>query len=200
MTALSVANFLADFRPRPQSASRGPAAAGASAETLDSLLAAAEARGRDAALGEVQAEMEARLTAERSRAEETLAAERLRWADSESARFAADLGEAFAALRDGLAASVARLLTPVLEQARVRQSVDELVAVLAAITERPDAPVLEISGPEDLLGRLRDRLGTSPAAIRYEVSAGGEVRVRAGDTLVETELLTWGARLAEAGA
>ncbi len=56
---------------------------------------------------------------------------------------------------------------------------------------------LQVSGPEDLVTLLWRRLATHADAIEYRVSDEPDIRALADDTIIETRIADWCARLVQ---
>jgi hypothetical protein len=57
---------------------------------------------------------------------------------------------------------------------------------------------MEIVGPEDLLKALQAKLGPEATNVRFSAGAGCDVRVTADQTVLETRLGAWVAKIEEA--
>lgn len=159
----------------------------------------AEARGR--AAGEAAARAVAAQEAQAAEAQfaERLAAARAEWTETEGARLAQALTEGIAQMESRLSAAIAPILLPFLRVEIARQALDDLAALMGPMLAREDRPVLKISGPADLLERLKARLGDPPACV-FEAGAGVDVCVVAGETVLETQISAWAERLAQSEA
>jgi hypothetical protein len=169
-------------------------------EDREALIAAAEARGREAGRAEALTQAEERLAAERSAFEERLAQARRDWAEGEGAALAGQLTAAFAGLDATLSERVARLLAPVLTESLRRQAVEALSAAVTRLLAEPQPAAISVTGPEDLIAALSTRLSGLSAAIAFTASDATEVTVSAGETVIETELSAWGRLIAAAVA
>lgn len=169
-------------------------------EDRAALLAAAEARGREAGRAEAEAEAETQIAAERVAFEERLRGARRDWVEAEGAALARGLNAAFAELDATLSQRVARLLAPVLTDALRRQAVDALSAAVTRLLAEPQPSAIAITGPEDLIAALSRRLSGLSAAIAFTAADVAEVTVCAGETVIETELSAWGRLIAAAVA
>lgn len=170
------------------------------AEDREALIAAAEARGREAGRAEALAEADARVEGERAAFEERLARARRDWAEDEGAALAGQLAAAFAGLDATLSERVARLLAPVLNEALRRQAVEALSQAVTRLLAEPQPAAISITGPEDLIAALSFRLSGLSAAVAFTASDATEVTVSAGETVIETELSAWGRLIAAAVA
>lgn len=161
---------------------------------IATLLEAAREEGRrdgEARAGRAAAQA---LAAQAEEATAGLAAERRRWADTEAATIATTMREQMQALEDRLAAAAAQVLLPFLADALRQQALRELRDIVSPLAEGGCATV-SISGPEDLVTRLADRLGSSGCPLVTRFDDAPDIRVQVNDTTVETRLQAWGERL-----
>lgn len=170
------------------------------ADDLARRLDEAFARGADEARLTADAEHEQALAQALARAEQQHAAERARWASEQADALSASLAAALEALEGRIADTVARVLTPFLTAEMRRGSVAALAESIRTLLSGTREPALRVSGPEDLLAALRERLGADPAAIEWEPNGQVEVTVRADDSVIETEIGSWIDRFAGARA
>ena len=117
------------------------------------------------------------------------------WVEDQSDRLAAAIETRFAALGEHLGVSAARALRPFLVERLVDRSVDDLAGCIERLLTDGTAPTLEIAGPADLLDRLAEKLGGHADAIAFRPGNQADVVVTAGETLIETRLREWVARL-----
>lgn len=179
---------LEPFLPRTAAATLRPA------EDREALIAAAEVRGREQGRAEALEEWSAQAALERAAQqalfEEGLAQARRDWTEAQGEILAQGFVAAMQALDATLSDRVARLIAPVLGQALQRQALDELGAALKRILAEPQQAAVQVRGPDDLIAALAARLGGS-TGIAFEAAEGPEVTVRAGETVIETELAAW---------
>lgn len=164
------------------------------AARLDEAYARGEAAARIAA----EAEREQKLAEAMAHAGQQHATERARWASEQADELAARLTSAVATLEARIAEMVGRVLTPFLTSQLRSRSVEALAESIGTLLSGGSNPALRISGPDDLLSALRDRLGASPLAIEWETNGQAEVTVLADDSVIETEIQSWMERLAGA--
>ncbi len=145
----------------------------------------------DAALTQARAEFEAQRSAdlvehERQMAErERLFAENT--ADALSARLSAGLGE----INDAVGRHVARIMVRFLEHAVRQRSVNELSETVAALLADGGAARLTVSGPADLVDRLRASAIPAKMPVNAIVSEAADVTVTIDDTVIETRIAAW---------
>ncbi|SFV09716.1 hypothetical protein SAMN02799631_04934 [Methylobacterium sp. 174MFSha1.1] len=177
-----------------------PAAKRETPEERAALLAAAEERGRQQGLAEAREEAAvARLHAAQA-AEDRLAEARRHWSAAEADALADGFAAALRALDATLSDRIARLLVPVLTDALRRQAVAELSGALARLLAEPQAAHVRVSGPEDLLAALAERLGPLAASVSFTAAETAEVQVSADQTVIDTQLGAWTRLIAAAVA
>jgi len=122
-------------------------------------------------------------------------AARKAWVEEQSDRIATTIDERFATLGEQLGVAAARALRPFLVERLVDRSIDDLADCVGRLMTDGTAPSLEIAGPADLLDRLAEKLGKHAAAIAFRPDHHADIVVTAGETLIETRLREWVARL-----
>jgi hypothetical protein len=156
------------------------------------LVAQAREEGRE----EARAEYEALRKEDAERHAAELAATREQWIKAESGRLAAQVEDGLRHIENAITATMARLLKPVLVDHAAKTAIDGLSAVLRQIMmERPGA-TFRVSGPVDLLDRLRARFEGLTGA-EFVASASADIRVEAEEAVIETCLAPWIAKLAD---
>lgn len=169
-------------------------------EERAALIADAEARGREQGLAEARAEALAAMEAEREAFAARLKEERTRWCESEADRLSSAFTAALSALDADLTQRIGRLLVPVLTDALRRRAMDELAVSLGRLLADPGHAAIRVSGPEDLLDALREKLGPLAGPVTFEPGEAPEVAVVADRTVMETRLAAWTRVLAAAAA
>jgi hypothetical protein len=156
------------------------------------LLDDAYRRGYAAGL----ADGDAKLAEERVRSAVRLGEERAKWSDQQTVAMVNGFTSACRELENSVAGSVARILQGFLVDKVREAAVASLVQQIAALTSSSPVTVFRISGPSDLLDELRPQLHASgQAGIEYQVADTAEIRVVADQTVIETQLSAWTARL-----
>lgn len=200
MTARPVAEYLADFCPQPLAETLSEIRHGD--PCLDVTDAPAEddpltliQKARDEALTEgyaaAHAEYEARLLQDNLAFEARLAAERERWTHQESERLSEDIKAAIAVAQSNIAGSVERILTPFVAGALRHRMADLLAENIGVLLGGKEQSVIEIHGPEDLLAMLREKLAAITGAIGYFPDDLIDVRIVAGQTMIESRIEAW---------
>lgn len=176
--------------PQPQ-----PAPAPKAEAPQPNLLDEAYRRGYAAGL----AEGNAGLAEERVRSAVRLGEERAKWSDQQAVAIVTGFGAACRELETNIAGSVARILQPFLADAVRDKAVKALIEQISALTCSSPVPVFRISGPGDLLERVRAQLETAGrTGVEYQHADTLEIRVVADQTVIETQMQAWTARLKEA--
>ncbi|NJM33868.1 MAG: hypothetical protein HC850_03225 [Rhodomicrobium sp.] len=175
-----------------------------SAPRFASIAAKAASRIEEAyrsgfAAGRAEAEAEFAQTLEEhdDRHAQQIALERYAWANREADKLAVKIEAGLKEIEGRLGEIVARVLRPFLVEAIHRQAVAELGEALDALIGANEGVSLEIFGPEDLLQLLRDKLGSMNVAAIFTPSESVDVRVVAGQTVLETCLGTWMKKIEE---
>lgn len=202
MRARPIADYLAEFGSNGE---RGAQHASGALEQDDARLKRESAkveeaftRGFESGKAAVEATLQAKLEALRTETAEELACERQAWVTNEAGRLAAALTAGLQQVQATIAESAARVLAPfVTDQVRAK-ALDELQRSLEALVSKDAGLSVRMSGPSDLLDALRARLDGHSLAVTYQPSDDCDVRVAAGQTLIETRLGLWMAALREA--
>ena len=140
-------------------------------------------------------EREVQLAQERQAFELRLAAERENWAHEESEKLAEKIEAAFGEIESNIAECVARILKPIVIDSARTKIVGLLADAIGVLLRGQNCPALAIAGPEDLLTALRERLSPLSAAFNYSFNESVDVRVTAGETLIESQLAAIAARI-----
>jgi hypothetical protein len=156
------------------------------------LLDEAYRRGYAAGL----AEGDAKLAEERVRSAIRLGEERAKWSDQQAVAIVNGFDAACREIETNIASSVARILLPFLAESVRDKAIGSLVAQISALTGSSPVPVFKITGPGELLDLVRAQLETNRrTGIEYETAENFEVRVVADQTVIETQIAAWSARL-----
>jgi flagellar biosynthesis/type III secretory pathway protein FliH len=196
LSLVPASNFLVDFGIAPtiskvaEEASEQPskmAIEQAWAERVEEAYVRGQDEGRKAA----EAEAVALLEEQRAALEQALVAARQTWCEEEAPKLAEQLMAAIGEMRDCIAGSVERVLTPFVSQSvrqeairQLRATIDDLIAANRGIS-------LEVSGPEDLLDAMRSSLSNAGVAVSYIVNEASDVQIKAGGSIVETRIAEW---------
>ncbi|WP_114943974.1 hypothetical protein [Microvirga calopogonii] len=164
------------------------------AEIVASIEARVRAEEREAA----RRGIEDAIAAEKARHMDDLSEQRTIWVEEQAQQLSAQLAAAVDCLEANLSEKVANILRPFVAEAFRQQTLTEFKEVLATLLSGNEARLLKVSGPEDLLMALQDRLGSSRSLIEFSPGEHVEVSVTAQDTLAQTQLNAWTARLSQA--
>lgn len=159
-------------------------------EDHEAELEAAREQGRQEAAATAQKHLEASLQALAAQHEEHLLNERQSWATEEGHKLSLAITEAFAQLQDMLANTLDAILRPFLIDALRRQMIEEL-AHNVSILLTSESPAIEISGPDDLIAALREKLSPETAAITYKPNSSVDIRIVAHHTVIESQMQAW---------
>jgi hypothetical protein len=206
MMARPVAEYLVRFDGARQ-AGGGPQskALGASegendsGEELKAALKEAHEEGYGAGYAAACHECETRIAEQMQANEERLVSERERWVKQESEKLGAKIEAAFLAIETNIAESAARVLQPLALHSLRLKTIDSLSAAVSALLDGKEGPVIEILGPEDVLAALQKRLPNAGGCIQYTLASTVDVQVRAGQTVIETQIAAWAARIGPLG-
>jgi len=163
------------------------------ARQLDEAYSRGYEEGKAAAI----ADMEGQIEQEREHNKKQLELERYTWASRETDALTERIDSGFKEIETKLADIIARILRPFLTEVSRNRAIAELLSALDMILAADEGVTLEISGPEDLLELLREKLNSRNIAVLFTPSDEPEVRMVAGQTIVETCLGQWVQRVEE---
>jgi len=158
---------------------------------IDARIEEALERGRQEGLAAGRAESAAALAQEQAGRDEEENERRLAWQANEYARLAEKIELAMAAIEDSLALAVARILKPFLIEERVKSITEALSENLSRILSKDTPAVLKITGPEALLGVLRDKMSAHSVAVEYVAADDLDVTIEANQTIIKSQLQAW---------
>jgi hypothetical protein len=127
-----------------------------------------------------------------------LASARDAWTRLESGRLAEQLVKGLEALEARLADTTARILKPFLAAEMHHKAIADLAESLTVLRTQEKTADISISGAADLLEALRARLDGKLENVSYHQSDARDVRVTVGQTVLETRVGAWMARIEEA--
>jgi hypothetical protein len=142
-------------------------------------------------------EVEKKLEKQRLFYEQKLEVERCTWVSREAEVFREQFMEGQRSIQNDLAKHIARILKPFLTQQIHQKAMSSLWEALDVLFSREQCVTLEISGPEDFLQLLREKLSETNVTAEFSSNEKAEVRVRAGQTTIETQLGAWLDKLKE---
>ncbi len=199
MSAVPAARYLTEFgvegttgATRPGDASGSPEAA------LRHKLDEAFARGVEAGRVAAREEADAKLSGQQVLFAKRLELERQKWAIGTGDKLANKLTKGLRDLEARIADSAARVLRPFVEAELHRQSIAELRSSLGALVATEAGVNLHISGPADVLDVLRTQLKDKNPPAVFEVTEEPDVRIVAGQAVLETHLKDWMGKVEEA--
>ena len=198
MAPISASKFIAEFGaegqpkeaplwPTQKQVFKAPPAGARTAPRTDDAYERGLAAGKAAAL----AEIETKLEAERVYYAQQLELERFTWANREAEKLAEMFAAGIQEIETNIANVTARILKPYLAESAHRQAIAELFEALETLIGKDQGMTLEISGPEDLLQLIREKLRDRNVAALFSPAQDVDVRVVAGQTILETSLGAW---------
>jgi antitoxin component of MazEF toxin-antitoxin module len=173
---------LADFRTEPDPAAE---------------IEKAYRRGLEEGRAAARAEYAKHIDDLRQTMEAERIADRVAWTQAEAARFADALEASMSSVEGRIAEVVARVLEPFLVEAQRQRAVQHLVDAINQLTVRQQGLSLAVTGPEDLLVAINERLG-SRVQVELRVSDTVDVLVETADSTIETRIASWMQSVAEA--
>lgn len=161
--------------------------------TSDIEARIAEAYERGVQDGRIEAHAEhARREAARDADEENrLQKERQEFQAHEYAELADAIDAGLIEIEDRIARVIARILEPYLTEQQTKLVVQTLGEDIEKLLSADAPPLLRISGPEEVLAVLRERLSGRPIEVEYWLDDGVEATVQARNTRIETQLQNW---------
>lgn len=148
-------------------------------------------RGVTAGKAAAFAEIETKLEAERAYHTQQLELERYTWANREADKLAEQVGAGLHEIETNIASVAARILKPFLAENAHRRAIAELLEALETLIGQNQGMTLEIFGPADLLQLIREKLRDRNVAALFTPGEEVDVRVVAGQTILETSLNAW---------
>ncbi|MBD1545690.1 hypothetical protein [Roseibium aggregatum] len=163
--------------------------------TLEEKLAAEYERGRKAGEASATERLEARLAEERQAHDAEVAALRETLLSDQAALLGEGMKAAFDDLENRIAACVADVLEPLIEQQIACRIVASFRDTLSRFLEGDQGMLVRVSGPEALLDLLRADPGGLEGRIEYQPAAAAELTTVIGETTLNTRFAEWMAQL-----
>jgi hypothetical protein len=212
MMARTIASLLTDFSPPAGKEALGlgvlrpvkpaeevvPEAPRLVVDRQAELIKAAEAKVRSEEREAALKKLDEAIASEKVRYEEELSVQREIWVEQQAAQLSAQIVEAMTRIEENLSDRVANTLRPFISEAFRQQSVAEFREVIATLLFRGETRLMKISGPEDLLKALRANLASHEGGVEFFTGDHVEVSLATQDTIVQTQLESWAARLEQA--
>ncbi len=170
-----------------------------SAEEVARKVEDACARTRNECERRAEAVLAVALEDQTRKFEEQLAAARREWTEVQAERMTSQLVSVHEVLETKISASLARVLRPIVVDEVRKQAVSDMRASIEKMMANSAHPAIEVSGPPDLLDALSDAMSDIAVAVSYRPDASCDLRVIAGDTVLETQMQEWASRLAASG-
>lgn len=109
----------------------------------------------------------------------------------ESEKLSDGIKAAILDVESNIAGSVERILTPFVVESMRRRMVDLLAEHVGALLGGSEGPMVKIHGPQDLLAMLREKLAEVSCTIDFSADASADVRIIAGQTMIESRIESW---------
>ncbi len=193
--AVPIARYLARFghessAPEPTLIAPAEPLVTLSVQDLADQISEAHARGAEEARIATTTAVAEVLDAERQQAEARLIAERIHWTETQADRLAEDIRSAFQNLETTLSDSLARVVKPLLTEVIQKQLVAALAESLTTLLFDDKHPIIRVSGPADLIDRLRQAVDAT-RAVDYVVAETSEVTITADGSLIRSQFQAW---------
>lgn len=205
MSAIPLTRYLVDFGTGSDADKRDCDSALSEAERsraralheseASARVAQSYARGLEEGRAAAEAELAARFQAQRGAFEGQLASERQAWAAKEGEALAARLTSGLSEIEARTADTVARILAQFVSTELRSAATADLLGMLEGLLSKAEGTRIEISGPEDLLACMRDRLAGLSTAVTFAAHESPDVRVEVDQTVLETCIGAWSARV-----
>ena len=158
---------------------------------IEERLAEAYERGLREGAAAARAEDAESLAREQAAAQRQAQEERTEFQANEFARLADVITAGLGEMEDRVAASVARILAPLLTSEMTKRIVDELRDDIARLCSGGSPGIITIRGPQGPLEGLRERVAQLPVEFEFVVDEDVEVTVEAQHTVIRTQLRPW---------
>jgi hypothetical protein len=162
------------------------------------MIDEAHAKGFESGKAAAEAQMAAKLEEREVAHRQELSSARAAWVQLESGALAEQLARGLQELEARLAEATARILRPFLGAELQRRAIADLVESLTALRAQEKAATICISGAADLLEALRAQLAGKVDNVDYRPSQSCDMHVTFGQTVLETRIGAWMARIEEA--
>ena len=208
MSAIPLARFLVEFGSESDigqatGTGSGPRTGQGSARVAEDVaarIADALVRGQNEGRAGAEAQSQAKLETQREEFEQHLASQRLAWAEQEGSVLAERMLAAIRDMETRIGECTARILQPFLKEQVRRQAVTELVALVETMLSKDRNATLAVCGPDDLVAVLRERLQGVTANVTFASGDAPDVQISLDQTILQTNLGAWIARIEEAVA
>ena len=162
------------------------------------MIEEAHAQGFESGKAAAEASIAGRLEEREEHFRNELAAARDAWAQQESGQIAERLVKGLEEIEARLAETTARILRPFLGAELQRRAIDDLVESLSVLRAQEQDATINVFGAGDLLEALRVQLEGRFGNVAYQPGEPSDVRVTFGQTVLETRIGAWMARIEEA--
>ncbi|GAA0771067.1 hypothetical protein E1180_12045 [Roseibium denhamense] len=148
-------------------------------------------RGLAEGIANTKAHYEALLQQERETNEKLLEDERLRFDMRESANVSAAIEGCLNVIEHRVSYSLAKILTPFLEDRITQQLVAAFADNLRQLAEDADGKLIRLRGPESLVNQVLELLPTMRDRIETQIADQVELKALLDETTIETRLQQW---------
>ena len=201
MSAAPIARYLLELdagEDAKATPAAGPSTGKPSTVSKVAMVDEAYAKGFENGKAAAEAQIATEIAERDTLHDKELASAREAWAQLESGRLAEQLVKGLEALEARLAETTARILKPFLATEMHRRAIADLAESLTALRTQEKTSDISVSGAVDLLEALRVRLEGKLENITYRQSDACDLRVMVGQTVLETRIGAWMARIEEA--
>ncbi len=158
---------------------------------VEKLVAEAYERGLREGAAAARAEDTEKLAREEEALQQRAHESQVDFQVNEYARLADSISTGLAEMEDRIAASVARILAPLLSAEMTKHIVDDLCDDIARLCSGRAPGIVKIRGPKRLLKALRERVAELPVEFEFVQEEAVEVTVEAQHTLIRSQLRPW---------
>ena len=159
--------------------------------SLEEQLEVSRSAGLEEGRAAAQAEYELQLEQERQDFETRLASEKEAWMDSVAHQMVERLEKSLVDLQEATARSLVVILEPFLTQAVRDRAIGEAIAQIGRLMEADGHALLRVSGPSNLIERIRAAFPGRLSGVEFVTSEAADVTCLARDTVIETRLRDW---------
>jgi flagellar biosynthesis/type III secretory pathway protein FliH len=161
------------------------------APDVEERIAEAYERGLREGAEAARAEDAESLAREETKLRDRALEERVDFQLNEYARLAEVIANGLAEIEERIAASVTRILAPLLTTEMTKRIIDELGDDVARLCSGGSPGLVKIRGPERLLAALRERVADLPAEVELVEEDAVEITVEAQHTVIRSQLRPW---------
>ncbi|MGO4740456.1 hypothetical protein AB4099_28240 [Bosea sp. 2KB_26] len=158
---------------------------------IESLIKAA----REDEAAAAAARLQEALDAQRREFAEIAQALRAQWVSEHAEAIAKKIEQGLEIVELELGERIGNVLHQFLAEAFRGQAIAETADLLNSIVTDSEVSIIRVSGPEDLLDALKERLHVGVTAVEFVPEPSIDVSITVNDALIETQLHAWSQRL-----